>query len=341
MPNILANVDRPARAVRTAVCSLVLCLSLVLLSTASRGEDAGPSHAQLTIIHPFAPGGVGYDLGQVIGDRFRRLYNIPVVVEAKPGANTVLGVTYVIKSAPDGQTLVINSASITAIAGVIYKAPPYDPVSDLTPVAFVAKVPLVLVVTADLPIKSLQDLVQFARKTPKGLSYASTGVGSAQHLIMEALKRELQIDMTHVPFRGPIPGLTAVAGGHTQLMLVDVLNAASLVESGKIRPIALTTATELDAFRDVSTFAQAGLNGLDADLRFMLFAPSKVPSPIVTRLNSNLREAFDDAAIRGRFAKLGVHVQPTPDPEHVGAMYRTEVGRWYRFVQSANLANTQ
>ena len=156
-------------------------------------------------------------------------------------------------------------------------APPYDPVSDLLPVAFVAKVPLVLVVPPICPIKSLQDLVQFARKTPKGLS-GTHRPGSAvpSTLIMEALKRELQIDITHVPFRGPIPGLTAVAGGHTQLMLVDVLNAASLVESGKIRPIALTTATELDAFRDVSTFAQAGLNGLDADLRFMLFAPSKV-----------------------------------------------------------------
>ena len=139
----------------------------------------------VTIVHPFAAGGVGYDLGHVIGDRFRRLFNIPVVVEAKPGVDTVLGVTSVVKSRPDGQTLLINSASITAIAGAIYKTQPYNPATDLVPVAFVAQVPLVLVVSEGLPVKSLDALVQLARKTPKGLSYASTGVGSAQHISLK------------------------------------------------------------------------------------------------------------------------------------------------------------
>ena len=214
----------------------LLILACALVATApARSQEAPAGRPTVTIVHPFAPGGVGYDLGHVIGDRFRRLFNIPVIVEAKPGVNTVLGVTSVVKSRPDGQTLLINSASITAIAGMIYKAQPYNPATDLVPVAFVAQVPLVLVVSAELPVKSLDGLVQLARKTPKGLSYASTGVGSAQHISLEFLKRELRIDMTHVPFRGPIPALTAVAGGHTELMLIDVLNAASLIEAGKVQ----------------------------------------------------------------------------------------------------------
>jgi tripartite-type tricarboxylate transporter receptor subunit TctC len=320
----------------------LLILACALAATApARSQEVPAGRPTVTIVHPFAPGGVGYDLGHVIGDRFRRLFNIPVIVEAKPGVNTVLGVTSVVKSRPDGQTLLINSASITAIAGTIYKAQPYNPATDLVPVAFVAQVPLVLVVSAELPVKSLDGLVQLARKTPKGLSYASTGVGSAQHISLESLKRALRIDMTHVPFRGPIPALTAVAGGHTELMLIDVLNAASLIEAGKVRPIALTTAAPLDVFRGVPIFAEAGLQGFEVDLRFLIFAAASTPSAIVAQLNSNIRTAIDDPAVRERFGKVGVQVRLTPDPQGVAAIYRDELDRWYRMVKEADLANTQ
>jgi tripartite-type tricarboxylate transporter receptor subunit TctC len=328
-------------SVRQTVRALLM-FALVLVAVApARSQEAPAGRAAVTIVHPFAPGGVGYDLGHVIGDRFRRLFNIPVVVEAKPGVNTVLGVTAVVKSRPDGQTLLINSASITAIAGAIYKTQPYNPATDLIPVAFVAQVPLVLVVSAGLPVKSLDDLGQLARKTPKGLSYASTGVGSAQHISLESLKRELRIDMTHVPFRGPIPALTAVAGGHTELMLIDVLNATSLIEAGKVRPIALTTAAPLDVFRGVPTFAEVGLKGFEVDLRFLIFTPGATPSDVVARLNSNIRTAIDDPAVRERFGKVGVQVRPTPEPQVVMATYREELDRWYRMVGEANLSNTQ
>jgi tripartite-type tricarboxylate transporter receptor subunit TctC len=305
-----------------------MTLACVLFSTASANAQEAPAGGPtITIVHPFAPGGVGYDLGQVIGDRFRGLFKIPVVVEAKPGANTVLGITSVVKSKPDGQTLLINSAAITAIAGAIYKAQPYNPATDLVPVAFVARVPLVLVVSGSLQVTSLDELVQLARATAKGLSYASTGIGSAQHLSTEFLKRELRIDMTHVPFRGPIPGLTSVAGGHTELMFIDVLNATSLIEAGKVRPVALTTAVPLDVFRGVPTFAEAGLQGFDVDLRFVIFAPANTPSAIIARLNSNIRVALDEPNVRDRFDKLGVQVTATSGPEDVAAMYRDELQR--------------
>lgn len=332
-PLLLPRVRQTVRAFMTLAC--------VLFAPAAANTQEAPAGSPITIVHPFAPGGVGYDLGQVIGDRFRGLFKTPVIVEAKPGANTVLGVMSVVKSKPDGQTLVINSASITAIAGSIYKAQPYNPATDLVPVAFVAQVPLVLVVSGGLQLKSLDELVQLARTTAKGLSYASTGVGSAQHLSTEFLKRELRIDMTHVPFRGPIPGLTAVAGGHTELMFIDVLNATSLIEAGKVRPIALTTAVPLDVYRGVPTFAEAGLQGFDVDLRFMIFAAGSTPPAIVARLNSNIRTALDEPAVRERFGKLGVQVKATSGPEDVAAIYRDELQRWYRLVSDANLASTQ
>jgi tripartite-type tricarboxylate transporter receptor subunit TctC len=147
--------------------------------------------------------------------------------------------------------------------------------------------------------------------------------------------------MTHVPFRGPIPALTAVAGGHTELMLIDVLNAASLIEAGKVRPIALTTAAPLDVFRGVPMFAEAGLQGFEVDLRFLIFAAASTPSAIVAQLNSNIRTAIDDPAVRERFGKVGVQVRLTPDPQGVAAIYRDELDRWYRMVKEADLANTQ
>jgi tripartite-type tricarboxylate transporter receptor subunit TctC len=331
---LLRPLEQTVRAVVTLAC-------IFIAPVVAQSQESSTGSETVTIVHPFAPGGVGFDLGQTIRDRFARLFKIPVVVEAKPGANTVLGVTSVVKSKPDGQTLLINSASITAIAGAIYKVRPYDPEADLVPVAFVAQVPLVLVVNANLPVKSLEELAQHVRTTAKGLPYASTGAGSAQHLSTEFLKRELRVDMTHVPFRGPIPALTAVAGGHANLMFIDVVNAASLIEAGKIRPIALTTVTSLDVFRAVPTFSQAGLQGFDVDLRFMIFAPAKTPSAIVARLNSNIRAAIDEPGVRERFDKVGVKTNATPDPEAVAAIYREERARWYRLVSDANLANSQ
>jgi tripartite-type tricarboxylate transporter receptor subunit TctC len=329
------------RFVGQAVRAVAILACIAVTSGAAQSQVAPAGSGTITIVHPFAPGGVGFDLGQLIRDRFGRLFNIPVVVEAKPGANTVLGVTSVVKSQPDGQTLLINSASITAIAGAIYKVPPYNPATDLVPVAFVAQVPLALVVNAALPVKSPQELAQYARTAGKTLTYASTGAGSAQHLSTEALKRELRIDMTHVPFRGPIPALTAVAGGHADLMFIDVVNAASMIEAGKVTPIALTSATSLDAFRGIPTLAQAGLQGFDVDLRFMFFATGTTPPTIIAKLNSNIRAAFDDPGVRERFGKTGVQIMLTPDPRAVAAAYAEERERWYRLVKEANLANTR
>jgi tripartite-type tricarboxylate transporter receptor subunit TctC len=149
-----------------------MTLACVLVATAAANTQEAPAGSpSVTIVHPFAPGGVGYDLGQVMGDRFRRLFKTSVIVEAKPGANTLLGVTSVVKSKLDGQTLLINSTAITAIAGAIYNAPPYNPATDLVPVAFVAQVPLVLVVSGGLPVKSINELVN---RDPGQVAHART-----------------------------------------------------------------------------------------------------------------------------------------------------------------------
>src|SRR5262245_13162093 len=228
-------------------------LSAFAVIQVAAAQESLSNGRHVTIVNPYTAGGLSYELAQAIGDRVKKLFDMSIVVEARPGGNTITGTMSVLKSKPDGHTLLINTVSAVTVTGSIYKKAPYDPAKDFVPVTYVASTPMVLVVHSELPVKSLDDLAKLARATPGGLSYASIGAGSAQHLSGEFLKRELAVDMTHVPFGGPIPALTAVAGGHVALMFIDVLNALSLVEAGKIRPIALTNPAASGIFKDVPT----------------------------------------------------------------------------------------
>jgi tripartite-type tricarboxylate transporter receptor subunit TctC len=330
--------DRFVRRACVMMFSLLLALAVIPAATAQEGP---PNGRHVTILNPYAAGGLSYELAQIIGERLKKLFDISVVVEARPGGNTITGTMSVLKSKPDGHTLLINTASVVSITGSIYKRPPYDPAKDFVPVAFVATAPLVLVVHSELPVTSIADLKKLAAATPGGLSYASIGAGSAQHLSGEFLKRELAIDMTHVPFAGPTPALTAVAGGHVALMFIDVLNALSLVEAGKVRPIAMTNPASSGIFQGVPTFADASLNGFDFDLRFGIFAPAQTPAEIVALLNSRIRTATADAAVHARFNKRGVHVTDTPGPEEIAKVHARELVRWQRLVKDANLDGSQ
>ncbi|MBX9776088.1 MAG: hypothetical protein K2Y71_17040 [Xanthobacteraceae bacterium] len=322
------------------VTTLGVQFSLAGMQAGAAQENS--SHGRhVTIVNPYAAGGLGYELAQTIGDRLKKLYDMSVVVEARPGGNTIPGTMSVVKSKPDGHALLINSVSVFAIAGSIYKKPPYDPAVDLVPVAFVASAPMVLVVHSELPVKSLADLAKLAAATPGGLSYASIGAGSAIHLSSESLKRQLRIDATHVPFGGPPAAVTAVAGGHVAFMLIDVMNALPLTEAGKVRPIAVTNRTSAERLQNLPTFAETGLRGFDFDIRMALVAPAQTPAEIVARLNSQIRAATSEAAVHARFYKRGVQVTDTAGPQEIAKVYADDLVRWQRLVKDANLDGSQ
>ena len=295
----------------------------------------------ITMVHPFAPGGVGYDLAHVIGEYLKRQHDMTVVVEPRPGGNTVVGALSVTRSEPDGSFLLINAVSMLSMAGAIYKNPPYDPAADLLPVAFVAKFPLILVVNPGLPVQSLEDMANLAQSTPGGLSFASAGTGGAQHLSAELLKRSLKIDITHVPFGGPVPALTAVAGGHVALMFSDILNALPLIEAGKLRPIGVTTSKRSEVLPDVPTFAEMGMAGFDYDLQIGIFASAKTPPEAIANLNARIRAAMSDNSLRTKFAKQGIQVIDTPPPEKLQDIYHQDLARWSKLIEEAGLARSQ
>jgi tripartite-type tricarboxylate transporter receptor subunit TctC len=320
---------------------LLLGLTLVFpllqsLGAQQRSDPVGP----VTIVHPFTAGGTGYDLAHVIGSHLKEEYNIDVVVEPKPGGNTVIGALSVVRAEPDGHSLLINTMSILSMSGTIYKDPPYNPAVDLTPVAVVAKMPLILVVNSRLPINSLADLANVARTTPEGLTFSSVGIGSAQHLSGELLKRTLGLDLIHVPYRGGVPATTAVAGGHIAMMFADPLNALPLIKAGTIRPLAVTGADRLDVLGDVPTFAELGQAGFEFDLRFGIFAPAKTPPEVIADLNSKIRVAMHDSKTRARFSEQGIQLIETPSPSELKVIVSHEIAFWSKLLQDAGLARS-
>jgi tripartite-type tricarboxylate transporter receptor subunit TctC len=207
---------------------------------------APPARAQdyptrpITIVVPFTPGGTTDILARMIGQRLEARLGQSFLIENKPGAGSVIGANAVAKAVPDGYTLLMATSTSMAVDVTLYKNLPYNPASDLIPLALVARTPFVLVVNPSLPVRSVQDLIKLAKDRPGQLSYASAGPGTPHHLYAELLKRMTGIEMAHVPYRGSQPSLNDVVAGHVQLMFVDVAPAVGMLRAGKIRQLGVS-----------------------------------------------------------------------------------------------------
>jgi tripartite-type tricarboxylate transporter receptor subunit TctC len=325
---------------RPLLCCILSVAWILAYTSVPYSQNVVPDQGT-KIVHPFAAGGVGFDLGHVLSQRLKALYDMTVVVEPRPGGNTTIGALSVINSDPDGRTLLITATSILATSGSVYKKPPYNPLSDLVPVAYVARLPLILVANSELPIRSPKDIVKLAASTPAGLTFSSAGTGGAQHLSGELLKRTLRSNLRHVPYRGPVAAVTAVAGGHVTMMFADSLNALPLLQAGKIRAVAVTTTERTAILPELPTMAELGYPGFGFDLRLALFAPAKTPADVVSKLNSRVKAALSDESIRKRYASEGVLLIDSPSPADAAVFYGHELDRWKKLLEEAGLTGTQ
>ena len=249
-----------------------LLIGCVLLAALPAHADDYPSRT-VTIVAPSAPGGMYSILARLIGARLEQRYGRTFVVENRPGASSVTGSVAVVRSAPDGYTLMVATSSTMATNVTLHKNLPYDPLADFIPVALIAMSPEVLVINAALPVRSIDDLVRHARATLGGLSFGSAGPGTAQHLNGELIKLGLDIPMQHVPYKGVQPALNDLVGGHIALMTSPIPVALPLVQGGQLRPLGVTAQTRIGALPHVPSFREIGVPGLDAPSWFMLVAP--------------------------------------------------------------------
>jgi tripartite-type tricarboxylate transporter receptor subunit TctC len=278
---------------------------------------------------PYTAGGATDVLSRLICQYLSDRLGQPFVVENKPGAGSNIGTQAVINSPPDGYTLLLTSTA-NAINASFDPTLPYDFAKGIAPVAGVARIPLVLVVNNELPIRNVAEFIAYAKANPGKLSIASSGIGTSLHLSGELFKAMAGIEFTHVPYRGSAPGLTDVISGHIQGMFDNVTSSFEFVRTGKLRAIGVTTRERSATMPDVPPIGDT-LPGFETSSFYGVGAPHDTPQPIVDLLNKEINAALADPAIKARFDELGA-IPITGNASQFGAMLTTETERWRKVV---------
>ncbi len=316
-----------------------LALSAALLGDPVRAQDAAYPSRMVTIVAPSAPGGLYSLFARILSNRLEQRLGQSFIVENRPGGSSVVGALAVARATPDGYTLMVASGATMAVNVTLHKSLPYDPRVDFAPIGLIARVPEVLVVNAALPVRSLADLKALAKERP--LTFASAGPGTAQHIEGEMLKRALGVDMVHVPYKGALPALNDVLGGHVTMMFTPIPNALPLIAAGKLRAIALATSERVEALADVPSLAALGLTGFETGGWFMLVAPAATPQPIVDRLHAEVRAIMADPALRQDLVRQGLIPAETPSPQELQAFVRDEIAHWRTVLIDLGLAGIE
>lgn len=286
------------------------------------------------IVVPFPAGG-GTDVpARLIAAELAPRLGAQVIVENKPGAGGNLGADFVAKSPKDGATLLMGTVNITSINPLLYASMPFDPVSDLAPVALTGIAPNVLVVAADGPIRSLDDLLATARRDPGKVTFASAGSGTTLHLAGELLKTMAGVSMTHVPYKGAPAALPDVISGQVTTMFVAVPAALPLIRGGKLRALAVSGRARVPALPDVRTVDEQGLKGFDAVAWHGLFAAGGTPADVVAKLNAEVVAILAQPDIRKRMEELGLEVA-TSTPAQLARMVADDRAKWADVVRKS------
>jgi tripartite-type tricarboxylate transporter receptor subunit TctC len=316
-----------------SVIQLAVALALGLSASAAAAEryPARPIH----MIVPFSAAGPSDILARLVGAKLTEAWGQPVVIDNRPGAGGIIGIELAVKAPPDGYTLVLSNLA-DAIGVGLYPKLPYDLVRDLQPVSLVADSPFLLVVHPSLPVRSVAELIALARQEPGRLAFASSGVGVPSHMAGELLKSMAHIDMTHVPYKGQSPATADVLAGQVPLMFTNPLNGLAYVRDGKLRALAVSTATRMDAAPDIPTVAESGLPGFDVGIWFGVQAPAGTPDQIVHQLAGEIRRILEQPDMRASLAAQGATPRPE-DPATFAARIRADIAKWTRLIKEAGL----
>jgi tripartite-type tricarboxylate transporter receptor subunit TctC len=320
----------------TKTASVLFALAAFLLAAFSDG-DALAQYPQrvIKVVVPFAPGGGTDVIARTLAQEMARDLGVNVFIENKPGAGTIIGTEAVATSAPDGYTLLMGTFS-HAVNPSLNAHMPYDPHRDFAPVALVARSFNIVVVNPKSPIKSIAELIAAAKAEPEKLSYGTFGIGTSAHLAGELFKDMAKVNLTTVPYKGAAPAITDLIGGHIQVMFTTVASAASLIEAGQLRALAVTSAERSPAFPELPTVAEAGVPGYTAESWYGLFAPAKTPPDVIDRLNKSAALAVQSEAFRKLGVNEGLVVVAQP-PEALDRYVRGEEVRWRKVIEDAGI----
>ena len=309
-----------------------LALALAAAPALAQGYPSKP----IRLIIAQAPGSATDVISRVVGNRLSEALGQPIVVEARPGAGGAVGTEAAARSAPDGYTLFMANNSTHGSNPALYAKLPYDAVNDFAPVSFVASVPYVLVVDQSLPVKSVQELLAYAKARPGKINYASAGNGSTHQFCAELLKTSTGIDVVHIPYKGSVPGITALLAGEVSLMFANLTDIGSQIRGGKVKPLAVTTLQRAPLLPAVPTMVEAGVPDFEITSWFGLLAPAGTPAPSVAQLNAEMVKVLARADVKDTLGAQGLQVRSST-PEQFAAHIKSEIARFTRIANAAGI----
>jgi len=314
---------------RNCIARAFLALGMVL--AASAAQAAGYPDKPVTLVVPYPPGGATDVIARLIAEKLPAAWGQQVIVNNRPGAGTTVAAEAVARSPGDGYTLYMTTAAHT-ISASLYKKLNYDPLKDFAPLTLTSTIPLVLVTAPSLPVNSLAELIAYAKASPQGLSMASTGNGTPQHLTGELFKAKAGLKLVHVPYRGDAPMLTDLIGGQVQMAFVTLSAALPHIQSGKLKAIALAHPRRVEAIGQVPTMAEAGMKNFEAATWFGLFAPSSMPADLREKIYRDVSRIVATPEMTRKLQDMGGDVNNS-SPQQFQTFINDEAQRWAEGVK--------
>jgi tripartite-type tricarboxylate transporter receptor subunit TctC len=312
----------------------ILVAALLACTAASAGAQGWPARPP-RLVSQFPPGG-GTDLiARNLMPKLAEAFGQQFILEHRPGAAGNIAAEMVAKSSPDGYVMLIANNTLVIQAAMPQKLP-FDVVRDFAPIAVVASTPVALAVHPSMPVKSVKELIALARAQPGKIPYSSCGTGTAMHLAGELFKQLAKVDMTHVPYKGCGPAIVDGIGGHLPVLFNTITNTTPQAKAGRLRIVALASATRSPVDKSLPTIAEAGLKGFDADIWFGFMAPAGTPREIVTRMNSELNRIVRLPEVVERLSEQLFDVR-RGTPEDFSALIKTDIAKWTKVVRDANI----
>src|SRR5687767_6100623 len=320
---------------RPITCTVVAAAAMLWGTAASAAAAEYPNKA-IRVLVGFAPGGSADIIARAVGQKLSESFRQPVVVDNRSGGSGIIATELVARADPDGYTLLEATMTTHGIGPHIYKKLPYDALKDFEPVVLMVRIPLVMFVNASVPAASVKEFVAATKAAPGKFSYASAGSGSPPHLVAELFKLRTGAQLTHVPYKGTGAALPDVVSGQIQMMVDGPPPFLPHVKAGKLKALAAASEKRNPSLPGVPTFAEAGVNGMEAGLWYGIVAPKKTPRAILAKLNAEVNRALQQPDLRERFAAMSVEIVGG-SPEAFGRYMEAELKRWGEVVRAANI----
>jgi tripartite-type tricarboxylate transporter receptor subunit TctC len=315
---------------KTLLCAVLLALPGMSVSADAQTFPTRP----ITLVIPFAPGGSTSIVGRGVADKMGELLGEKVVVENRPGAGGTVGTKAVAKSEPDGYTIMLGYTGTLAIGPSLYKNPGYDPRKDFAPIGMIGNAPNSLVVHPSFAVKTVAELIAYAKANPGKVNFGSAGTGTVSHITGEYFARAAGITLVHIPYKGTGPALTDLLGGHIPMAFAPIPATHPHVSAGTLRALAVTSQSRTSLLPEVPTIAESGLPGFDASLYYGLVAPAGTPRPIIDKLNEILRAALKSDELKKQLVQDGTEITPST-PEAYAAFIDREETKWSQLVKQS------